>query len=293
VFSLQKAARSPSLKIKKLSRQDSDEAMNQIDSAARIAREADVVILALGGNSETANFNIDTPTLDLPGYQEELADAVSKAGKPMIVLIFGGKPFAIPRVYEKAKSVFYCWYLGQETGTAIADVLFGDYNPGGKLPITIPRSVGHLPAFYNHKPQQMGHYVLDDESPLYSFGFGLSYTTFQYRNVMLQKDTISRDECCTVAVDVTNTGNMAGDEIVQMYIRDLYSSVTRPVRELKDFRRIHLQSGETKKVELTITPEKLSFYDIQKNYTVEPGDFEIMVGTSSEEYMTTILTVKR
>jgi beta-glucosidase len=110
---------------------------------------------------------------------------------------------------------------------------------------------------------------------------------------MLQKDTISRDECCTVAVDVTNTGNMAGDEIVQMYIRDLYSSVTRPVRELKDFRRIHLQSGETKKVELTITPEKLSFYDIQKNYTVEPGDFEIMVGTSSEEYMTTILTVKR
>lgn len=280
-------------KNKKLSWQDKDEAMKQIDSAVQIAKQSDAVILALGGNSETADFNVDSPTLGLPGYQEELTEAINKTGKPMIVLIFGGKPFAIPKVYDEAKSVFYCWYLGQETGTSIADALFGDYNPSGKLPITIPRSVGHLPAFYNHKPQQMGHYVLDDVSPLYPFGYGLSYTTFQYSGLKIQKDTIRSGETCIITINVTNTGKKAGDEIVQMYIRDLYSSVTRPVKELKDFKRIHLNPGETKNVELTITPEKLSFYDINKKYTIEPGDFEIMVGSSSEEYQTATLTVQK
>jgi beta-glucosidase len=280
-------------KNKQLAKQDENEAIVQIDSAVRIASQSDVVILALGGSSKTSSFNVDNSTLDLPGYQENLVDAIYKTGKPIVLLIFGGKTFAIPKVYEKAQSIFYCWYLGQETGNAIADVLFGDYNPGGKLPITIPRSVGHLPAFYNHKPQQMGHYVLDDMSPLYPFGFGLSYTTFQYKNLKLQKDTIRRDETCLIHVDVTNTGKDAGDEIVQMYIHDKYSSVTRPVKELKDFYRIHLNSGETKNVEFTITPEKLSFYDINMNYTTEPGDFEIMVGTSSVNYITKVLTVKK
>jgi len=280
-------------KDKQIALQDENEAMVQIDSAVGIARQSDVVILALGGSDKTSSFNIDNSTLDLPGYQETLVNAIYKTGKPIILLIFGGKPFAIPKIYEKAQSVFYCWYLGQETGTAIADVIFGDYNPGGKLPITIPRSVGHLPAFYNHKPQQMGHYVLDDMSPLYPFGFGLSYTTFQYNNLKLQKDSIRQGENCLVSVDITNTGKVAGGEVVQMYIHDKYSSVTRPVKELKDFCRIHLNPGETKNVVLTITPEKLSFYDINMKYIVEPGDFEIMVGTSSTEYVTKILTVKK
>ena len=277
-------------KNKQLALQDENEAMIQIDSAVSIARQSDIVILALGGSNKTSSFNVDNSTLDLPGYQESLVNAIYKTGKPIILLIFGGKTFAIPKIYEKAQSVFYCWYLGQETGNAIADVIFGDYNPGGKLPITIPRSVGHLPAFYNHKPQQMGHYVLDDMSPLYPFGFGLSYTTFEYKNLKLQKDIILQGESCVVSV--ANTGKVAGDEIVQMYIHDKYSSVTRPVKELKDFCRVHLNPGETKNVKLIITPEKLSFYDINMNYTVEPGDFEIMVGRSSADYTTKILTVK-
>jgi beta-glucosidase len=188
-----------------------------------------------------------------------------------------------------------CWYLGQECGQAVAEVLFGDFNPGGKLPITIPRSAGHLPAFYNFKPSARRGYLFDDVSPLYPFGFGLSYTTFSFKNVRLEKKKISTRGSTCVLVDITNTGKRRGAEVVQMYIRDCVSSVTRPVKELKGFQKISLQPGETQTVGLEITPESLAFYDINMKFTVEPGEFEIMVGSSSrdEDLQKVVLSVTK
>jgi beta-glucosidase len=176
----------------------------------------------------------------------------------------------------------------------VADVLFGDYNPGGKLPISFPRSVAHVPVFYNHKPAARRGYLFDDNSPLYTFGYGLSYTTFEISAPRLEKASISETENVKVMVDVKNTGSRKGDEVVQLYIRDKVSSVTRPVKELKDFKRVTLEPGEQKTVELLITPEKLSFYDINKAFVVEPGDFDVRVGNSSrtEDLKTVLLTVK-
>jgi beta-glucosidase len=161
--------------------------------------------------------------------------------------------------------------------------LFGDYNPGGKLPITTARSAGHLPAFYNYKPSARRGYLFDDVSPLYPFGFGLSYTTFAFKNLRLARNKIRPHESTHVLVDVTNKGRREGHEVVQMYIRDLFSSVTRPIKELKGFKKISLRAGETKTVSLEITPASLAFYDIHMDYTVEPGEFEIMVGNSSRD----------
>ena len=179
--------------------------------------------------------------------------------------------------------IYECWYLGQETGRAVADVLFGDYNPGGKLPISVPRSVGHLPVFYNYKPSARRGYLFDDVSPLYAFGFGLSYTSFDLSNPRLTKKRIRTNGSTQLLVDVTNTGQRAGTEVVQLYIRDLVSSVTRPVKELKGFRKVRLEPGEATTVTFEITPTLLSFYDVKMKYVVEPGDFEIMVGNSSRD----------
>jgi beta-glucosidase len=185
-------------------------------------------------------------------------------------------------------------YLGQETGDAVAEVLFGDVNPGGKLPITVPRSVGHLPAYYNYKPAARRGYLFDDISPLFAFGFGLSYTTFRFGEPRLAKATIKKNESTVVRVEITNTGQVSGDEVVQMYIRDKVSSVTRPVKELKGFKRITLAPGQTETVTLAIAPEHLAFYGIEMNYAVEPGEFEIIVGNSSrdEDLQKVILRVK-
>ncbi len=225
----------------------------------------------------------DRPNLDLIGRQEELVEAIAATGKPVIVFLFHGRPNSIQRVAEKAAAIFECWYLGQETGTAVADVLFGSYNPGGKLPISVPRSAGHLPAFYNYKPSARRGYLFDDVTPLYPFGFGLSYTTFSISNVRLSKRRIASTGSAEVLADVTNTGARAGSEVVQMYIRDLVSSVTRPVKELKGFRRVDLEPGQTAAVRFEITPESLAFWDVNMKYRVEPGDFEIMVGNSSRD----------
>jgi beta-glucosidase len=195
-------------------------------------------------------------------------------------------------------AIVECWYLGQECGRAVAETLFGDNNPGGKLPITIPRSAGHLPAFYNYKPSARRGYLFDDVSPLYSFGFGLSYTTFTIDNVRLSRQEIGSDPvsggATSVLADVTNIGARAGSEVVQMYIRDRVSSVTRPVKELKGFRKVSLQPRERTTVELPITHESLAFYDIGMNEVVEPGEFEIMVGSSSrgQDLTTVILRVQ-
>jgi beta-glucosidase len=260
-----------------------------IQEAVQVARRADVVVLAIGGNEQTSregwskNHLGDRTSLELIGRQEELARAVIATGTPVIVLLFNGRPLAINYLSEHAPAIFECWYLGQETGDAVADVLFGDFNPGGKLPMTIPRSAGHLPSFYNYKPSARRGYLFDDVSPLYPFGFGLSYTTFAFKNVRLEKKTIRPDEKTRVLVDVTNTGKREGTEVVQLYIRDQVSSVTRPVKELKGFQKISLKPGETRTVALDITPESLAFYDVNLRYVVEPGEFDILVGSSSRD----------
>ena len=260
-----------------------------IAEAVKVARKADVVVLAIGGNDQTSReaWNLahmgDRASLDLFGLQAELIEAIAATGKPIIALLFHGRPNSIQCVNENAAAIFDCWYLGQETGTAVADVLFGDYNPGGKLPMTVPRSVGHLPAFYNYKPSARRGYLFDDVTPLYPFGFGLSYTTFGISNLRLSKKRIPLTGSCEVLADVTNTGKRAGSEVVQLYIRDLVSSVTRPIKELKGFRRVDLEPGQTETVRLEITPGSLAFWDVDMKYRVEPGDFEIMVGTSSRD----------
>jgi len=266
---------------------DPAEDRKNIAEAVEVARQADVVVLALGGNEQTSreawalNHMGDRTSLDMVGRQDELVDAVAATGKPIIALLFNGRPLSIRNLAEKAHAILECWYLGQETGYAVAEALLGDLNPGGKLPITIPRSVGHVPAYYNHKPAARRGYLFDDIDPLYAFGFGLSYTSFAFGKPRLDRRTIRKNESTTVRVDVTNTGRVTGDEVVQMYIRDKVSSVTRPVKELKGFGRLTLEPGQTATVTFDITPEHLAFYNIDMKFVVEPGEFEIMVGNSS------------
>jgi beta-glucosidase len=260
-----------------------------IAQAVEVARQADVIVLAIGGNEQTSreawarNHMGDRTTLDMAGVQDELVEAMAATGKPVIAVLFNGRPLSISHLSKKVPVILECWYLGQESGTAIAEVIFGDVNPGGKLPISIPRSVGHIPCYYNYKPSARRGYLFDDVSPLYAFGYGLSYTRFEIGNPRLKKQVIRPDESTTVSVEITNTGPWAGDEVVQMYIRDCVSSVTRPVKELKGFRRITLKPGQTETVDLDITPEHLAFYNIDMDYIVEPGEFEIMIGSSSRD----------
>jgi len=280
--------------------QPSDEAEDRklIAAAVDAAKSADVALLVLGGNEDTnkeawANDHLgDRDSLELFGRQNDLVRAVLATGKPTIVMLINGGPLAINYIAENVPAILEGFYLGQETGTAVADVLFGDYNPAGKLPISFPRSVGQLPIYYNQKPSARRGYLFTDKSPLFPFGYGLSYTSFSYGKPSISPAQIAPNGQAKVSVAVTNTGKRAGDEIVQLYIHDLVSSVTRPVIELKDFRRISLQPGETKTVEFTITPDKLRFYDVNMKRVVEPGTFEIMVGPSSVSHQSINLEVQ-
>jgi beta-glucosidase len=266
---------------------DPDENRKLICLAAATAQKADVVVLVLGDNEQTSREAWskthlgDRANLDLFGMQNELAKAVLDAGKPVILVLFNGRPHSLNEIHGRIPAILECWYLGQETGSAVADVLFGKCNPGGKLPVSIPRSAGHIPCFYNYKPSARRGYLFDDITPLYPFGFGLSYTTFRFSNLRLENPKISKDERTRVSIEVTNTGDRAGFEVVQMYIRDVFSTVTRPVKELRGFRKIWLEPKESKTVSIDILPEHLAFTTLEKKYTVEPGDFEIMVGNSS------------
>ncbi len=250
-----------------------------IAEAVKAAAEADVVVLAIGGNEQTSreawakNHLGDRADLEMVGRQDELVDAIAATGKPIVALLFNGRPLSVRDLNEKAGAIFECWYLGQETGRVVAEALFGDFSPGGKLPITIPRSVGHVPAYYNYKPSARRGYLFESAEPLFAFGFGLGYTTFSLENLRLEKARIGVGESTRVLVDVTNTGPRRGDEVVQMYIRDLVSSVTRPVKELKGFERVTLDPGESRTVALDITPDRLAFYDIDMVFRVEPGQF--------------------
>jgi beta-glucosidase len=276
-----------------------DPALNakRIEEAVKVAEKADVVILALGGNEQTSreawavNHPGDRDSLDLLGNQDDLAKAILATGKPTIVFLQHGRPNSIPYIAEHVPAILDGWYLGQEGGTAIADVLFGDYNPGGKLPITIPRSVGQLPDYYYQKPSAKREYLGSTVLPLFPFGWGLSYSTFKYANVHATPDSIGPQGRSTISVDVTNSGAVRGDEVVQLYIRDEVSSVTRPVKELRGFRRISLNPGETKSVEFTLGPDELSFLNRDMHRVVEPGVFTIMVGGNSVDLIPTKLNV--
>src|SRR5262249_3977574 len=276
---------------------DAESDAKLIAEAVAVAEASDVAVLVVGGNEDTnkegwgENHLGDRDSLDLVGRQNDLVKAVVETGKPTVVMLINSGPLSINYIAEKVPAILEGFYLGQESGVAVADVLFGDYNPGGKLPVSFPRSVGQLPVYYNHKPTAKRGYLFASKEPLFPFGFGLSYTTFSYSNLKVSPEKIVPDGQARVSVKVANTGTRAGDEIVQLYIRDLVGSVTRPVMELKDFKRVTLAPGESKTIEFVITPDKLSFLDLNMNRIVEPGAFDVMVGTSSVKYQKAKLEV--
>ncbi|MBK7106236.1 MAG: glycoside hydrolase family 3 C-terminal domain-containing protein [Ignavibacteriae bacterium] len=260
-----------------------------IEEAVKVAEKSDIVIMAIGGNEQTSReawskIHLgDRTNLDLVGRQNELLKEIQKTGKPIVVVLFNGRPKSISYISKTVPSILECWYLGQETGNAVADVIFGDVNPSGKLPISIPRSVGHIPCHYNHKPSSRRGYLFDDITPLYPFGFGLSYTKFKISNLKIDKQEITENEKVIVSVTVKNEGEIKGTEVVQLYIRDKVSSVTRPVKELKGFKKVTLESNQEKEVSFEITKKELSFTNVEMQFTAEPGEFDIMVGNSSKD----------
>lgn len=258
-----------------------------IKEAKKLAQRADIVILCLGGNEQTSreawveSHMGDRTDLQLVGQQMELVNAIKSTGKPLVSLLFNGKPLAVTELAQKSDALIECWYLGSECGNAVANVLSGKVNPSGKLPISIPRSVGHIPCFYNYKPSARRGYLFDDVSPLFAFGYGLSYSEFTYEEAVLSSHEMIKSDIVKLSVKVSNTSKIDGSEIVQLYVRDDASSVTRPVKELKGFKKISLKSGEEQKVEFEITKEELAFWTIDKKYDVEPGTFTLMIGNSS------------
>ncbi len=268
-----------------------------IAQAVEASRNVDRIVLTLGDTEQSsregwaANHLGDRPSLDLVGEQQELFDALKALGKPITVVLINGRPASTVKVSEEANALLEGWYLGEQGGHAVADVLFGDVNPGGKLPVTVPRSVGQLPAFYNVKPSAHRGYLFDTNAPLYPFGFGLSYTKFTLSPPRLAQARIGPGGTTSVTVNVRNDGAREGDEVVQLYIHDKVSSVTRPIKELKGFERVSLKPGETRTVRFTITPESLQMWNDKMHRVVEPGEFDIMTGNSSVALQSTTLMV--
>ena len=269
----------------------------RIQEALQVAQTADAIVLVIGGSSAVSreawakNHLGDRSEVGLFGEQDELARALFALRKPVAVVLINGQPLSIPEVAANANALVEGWYLGQEGGTAMADILFGDANPGGKLPVTIARSVGQLPMFYNQKPSAHRGYHFASAEPLFPFGYGLSYTTFALGAPRLSATRIGSADSVTVSVDVRNTGAVAGDEVVQLYVRDVVSSVTRPVKELKAFRRIALAPGATTTVEFTLGRDAFAFWNEAMQYVVEPGEFQIMTGPNSADLQTAVLSV--
>ena len=258
------------------------------EEALKIAAQSEVIIAVMGENSGLFKTSIsgegsDRVDLDLPGRQKELLQALRETGKPLILVLVNGRPLSIKWEKENIPAILEAWYPGEEGGNAIADVLFGDYNPGGKLPISFPQSVGQIPVYYNRKPSSFNDYINTDAQPLFPFGHGLSYTKFSYSDLKITPPQVKSLEGVKISFKVKNTGSRAGDEVVQLYIHDRVASVERPVKELKGFKRFTLQADEEKEIIFTLFPEQLAFYDEFMRLTVEPGVFEVMVGSSSED----------
>ncbi|MGK6320546.1 glycoside hydrolase family 3 N-terminal domain-containing protein [Sphingomonas sp. DT-204] len=277
---------------------DPAENARRIAAAVETARGADTIVLAIGDTEQTSreawadNHLGDRASLDLVGQQQDLFDALKALGKPITVVMLNGRPLSIQRVAEQANAIIEGWYLGEQGGNALADALFGDVNPGGKLPVSIPRSVGQLPMFYNYKPTAHRGYLFSPNTPLFPFGYGLSYTSFEIGTPRLSSPTIARDGSVDVAVDVANTGARAGDEVVQVYVRDDVSSVTRPVKELKAFRRVTLKPGERQTLIFRLDHHAFELWDKDMKRVVEPGTFTIMTGGNSVDLKTATLTVR-
>ncbi len=263
----------------------------KINDAVKLAKESDIAIVVVG--IEEGEFR-DRAFLSLPGHQEELIKSVANSGTSIVVILVGGSAITMNNWINNVPAILDVWYPGEAGGYAVADVLFGDYNPAGRLPITFPIAEAQLPLYYNHKPTGRGDDYLNlTGQPLFPFGYGLSYTSFEYSDVNLLKKQIKVDESTTITFKVTNSGIIAGDEVVQLYIKDLFASVARPIIELKGFKRIYLEPGETKEIEFIITPELLTMLDVDLNRIVEPGDFRILIGASSKDIrLRETLTVK-
>ncbi len=260
--------------------------------AVELAQKSDVAIVVLGESRELVEENRDVATLDLHGRQKDLIKAIQKTGTPVVCVLLNGRPLSVNWIAENIPAVVEAWFPGEDGGRAVADVLFGNYNPGGKLPISFPRSVGQLPIYYNQKPSAIHRYVSEKNTPLYPFGYGLSYTEFSFSNLKVDKKEISPDGTVTVSVDVKNTGNRDGEEVVQLYINDVYSSVTTPKKTLKGFKRVLIKKGENKKVTFKLTAEELAIWNREMKRVVEPGEFEVMVGGNSIDLIKTKFRVK-
>ena len=269
-----------------------DQNKNGFEEALTAAKDADVIIMSMGEASNWSGEAKSRSNIHLPGVQEELIKAMQATGKPVVVLINAGRPLIFNWTADNVPAILYTWWLGTKAGDAIANVLFGDYNPSAKLPMSFPRTEGQIPIYYNHyntgRPaandsdvNYVSAYIDLPNSPKFCFGYGLSYTSFNYSAVSLNKTQIKANEKLEAAITITNTGNYDGEEVVQLYIRDMVASVVRPVKELKDFQKIFLKKGETKTVKFIITVDGLKFYDNELKYDWEPGEFEIMIGTNS------------
>lgn len=276
------------------------ETADGFEDAVRAASESDVVILAVGESAEMSGEAASRTSLDLPGRQLDLVKVVQDTGKPTVVVLMNGRPLTINWIAENTPAILETWFAGTQGGNAIADVLFGDVNPGGKLPVTFPRAVGQIPLYYNHfntgRPPDINSkytskYLDLPWTPLFPFGYGLSYTQFKITNLQLSASRIPANGKLTVSVDVENVGKRAGDEVVQLYIRDVAASMTRPVKELKGFERVRLEPGMKRRVEFALNPEQLGFYNRKMSFVVEPGDFKVMVGPNSQDLIETSFQV--
>lgn len=275
-----------------------------LDEALKVAANADVIIAALGESSEMSGESSSRTNLNIPDVQHTLLKALLKTGKPVVLTLFTGRPLTLTWEQTNVPAILNVWFGGSEAAYAISDVLFGDVNPSGKLTSTFPKNVGQIPLYYNHKntgrPLPEGqwfqkfrsNYLDVDNDPLYPFGYGLSYTTFQYSNITLSSTTMQQGGSVTASVTVTNTGKRAGAEVVQLYIRDLVGSITRPVKELKGFKKIFLKPGESRTVSFPITEDLLKFYDYNLNHVAEPGDFDVMIGRNSRDIESARFTLK-
>lgn len=274
-----------------------DQDKSMFAEAVETAKKADVVIMTLGEGHAMSGEAKSRSNIHFSGVQEELLKEIAKTGKPIVLMINAGRPLVFDWAADHIPSILYTWWLGTEAGNSIADVLFGTVNPGGKLPMTFPRTEGQIPVYYNHyntgRPAKtnkersyVSAYIDLDNDPKFPFGYGLSYTQFKYSDMLLSSTSLTGNQTLNIKVNVSNNGNYDGEEVVQLYIRDLFGKVVRPVKELKGFQKIFLKKGETKTVNFILTPDNLKFYDDQLNYDWEAGEFEIMVGTNSQEVQT-------
>jgi beta-glucosidase len=267
--------------------------LNEIEEAVQIAKQADAVVLVLGDHSgltpeATTGETRDSSDLKLPGMQDDLAQAVLSTGKPVAVILITGRPYALTSIAERTNAILEAWLPGEEGGSALADILFGDFNPGGKLAMTFPRSVGQVPVFYSAKPSGTRSnwyvdYVSEKVTPLYPFGHGLSYTAFEYSNLHIEQNQVAAGQSVRISLDLQNTGNVAGEEVVQLYTHDEFASTPRPIKELKGYTRLMLQPGETRTITFHLPVNQLAFYDLDLNLIVEAGKIHVMVGSSSAD----------